>query len=137
MKLIFFTVLIGMCMFFFMLSIVCVCLFVLLFLLNGFLEHSDSFCLSLSPHTEPFHFFVMLLKVFISFLSMSMVYLKLPFEYIKGVYVFLVIATAAPSNKKIFSDEFLNELKDGIVGKLQRDQFSDKSMYYRLSLHFL
>ena len=79
----------------------------------------------------------MLLKVFISFLSMSMVYLKLPFEYIKGVYVFLVIATAAPSNKKIFSDEFLNELKDGIVGKLQRDQFSDKSMYYRLSLHFL
>ena len=137
MKLIFFTVLIGMCMFFFILSIVCVCLFVLLFLLNGFLEHSDSFCLSLSTHTEPFHFFVMLLKVFISFLSMSMVYLKLPFEYIKGVYVFLVIATAAPSNKKIFSDEFLNELKDGIVGKLQRDQFSDKSMYYRLSLHFL
>ena len=137
MRLIFFTVLIGMCMFFFILSIVCVCLFVLLFLLNGFLEHSDSFCLSLSTHTEPFHFFVMLLKVFISFLSMSMVYLKLPFEYIKGVYVFLVIATAAPSNKKIFSDEFLNELKDGIVGKLQRDQFSDKSMYYRLSLHFL
>ena len=137
MRLILFTVLIGMCMFFFILSIVCVCLFVLLFLLNGFLEHSDSFCLSLSTHTEPFHFFVMLLKVFISFLSMSMVYLKLPFEYIKGVYVFLVIATAAPSNKKIFSDEFLNELKDGIVGKLQRDQFSDKSMYYRLSLHFL
>ena len=137
MRLIFFTVLIGMCMFFFILSIVCVCLFVLLFLLNGFLEHSDSFCLSLSTHTEPFHFFVMLLKVFISFLSMSMVYLKLPFEYIKGVYVFLVIATAAPSNKKIFSDEFLNELKDGIVGKLQRNQFSDKSMYYRLSLHFL
>ena len=137
MRLIFFTVLIGMCMFFFILSIVCVCLFVLLFLLNGFLEHSDSFCLSLATHTEPFHFFVMLLKVFISFLSMSMVYLKLPFEYIKGVYVFLVIATAAPSNKKIFSDEFLNELKDGIVGKLQRDQFSDKSMYYRLSLHFL
>ena len=137
MKLIFFTVLIGMCMFFFILSIVCVCLFVLFFLLNGFLEHSDSFCLSLSPHTEPFHFFVMLLKVFISFLSMSMVYLKLPFEYIKGVYVFLVIATASPSNKKIFSNEFLNELKDEIVGKLQRDQFSDKSMYYRLSLHFL
>ena len=81
MKLIFFTVLIGMCMFFFILSIVCVCFFVLFFLLNGFLEHSDSFCLSLSPHTEPFHFFVMLLKVFISFLSMSMVYLKLPFEY--------------------------------------------------------
>ena len=66
-----------------------------------------------------------------------MVYLKLPLEYITYVYIFLVIATAAPSNKKIFSDEFLNELKDEIVGKLQQDQFSDKSMHYCLSLHSL
>ena len=50
-------------------------------------------------------------------------------EYITMVLIILVIATAAPSNKKIFSDEFLNELKDEIVGKLQRDEFSDKSMY--------
>ena len=50
-------------------------------------------------------------------------------EYITMVLIFLVIATAAPSNKKIFSDEFLNELKNKIVGKLQRDEFSDKSMY--------
>ena len=50
-------------------------------------------------------------------------------EYITMVLIFLVIATAAPSNKKIFSDEFLNELKDEIVGKSQRDEFSDKSMY--------
>ena len=40
-------------------------------------------------------------------------------EYITMVLIFLVIATAAPSNKKIFSDEFLNELKDEIVGKVR------------------
>ena len=57
-------------------------------------------------------------------------------EYNTYVLIILVIATAVPSNKKIFSDEFLNELKDEVVGKLQRDQFPDKSMYYHLSLRF-
>ena len=52
-----------------------------------------------------------------------MVYLKLLLGYIEDVSLFLVIATAAPSNKKIFSDEFLNKLKNELVGTLKRDQF--------------
>ena len=47
------------------------------------------------------------------------------------VSIFLVIAAAAPSNKKIFSDEFLYELKNEFVGKLQQGEFSDKSTYDR------
>ena len=47
------------------------------------------------------------------------------------VSIFLVIAAAAPSNKKIFSNEFLNELKNEFVGKLQQGKFSDKSTYDR------
>lgn len=113
----------------------CVSLYFALYIQQILWNVLESFCLSLSLDSDLSQFiFYVIQRIYV---FSSMVYLKLLLGYIEDVSLFLVIATAAPSNKKIFSDEFLNKLKNELVGTLKRDQFQEKSMYYCLSLHSL